>query len=372
MAWVQVIINLLITSSLYIWSIFISSLKYILEFSNIFSWFVFFLLQILFKTILNFVKSYFKIIYLTTTIKLVCLVTLCYHAYLLSYDYFTYPYQFKIIVGDNKDGFDVPQITVCTKQGIIFNKQRIIEYFDLKLVYDEYVNKCKMKQQNNIDNCIKNKKDKHEYCSNFLRRFQYYYELDEFFREYENIITCFLQYNERIILIMNAEEMFNWKAKIHKRGDDNQIYDESYLDSLDIIENIINENGLGVCFTFFSRNYSILLKQNDFIEFNIKYESQSNLLNLINMTQIEDYFTFNKLRLDPNAPYPNLTIESVLDAFTLNYIVKSYNGYYDDKYHIISTIKRSGFKANLKFQTTSVFLLSTPYMDNCNEHGKYK
>ena len=158
MGFVKVIIKFIITLSLNIWLIFISCLKNIFKFLNIFAQFIRFSLKKLCKTISNFFQSYFKIIYLTTIIKLFCLVTLCYHAYLLSYDYFTYPYQFKLIVGDNKDGFDVPQITVCTKQGIIINKQRIIEYFDLKLVYDEYVNKSKIKQKNNIDNCLKKKK----------------------------------------------------------------------------------------------------------------------------------------------------------------------------------------------------------------------
>ena len=113
MACFKVIIKLLINSSLYIWLSFILCLK------NSLLWFAFFPLKFLLKNISKFVKRYCKKTYLTTTIKLVCLVTLCYHAYLLAYDYFTYPYQLKLIVGDNKDGFDVPQITVCTKQSII-------------------------------------------------------------------------------------------------------------------------------------------------------------------------------------------------------------------------------------------------------------
>ena len=180
-----------------------------------------------------------------------------------------------------------------------------------------------------------------------------------------------LHYDEMTIIIMKSKEILNFEAKIHIRGHDDNIYDGSYLDRLDIMENVINENGLGVCFTFFYRNYSILLKQKDFIDFNIKYKAQKNLLNLIDITKIEDYYTYTDLSGKFLEAYSNQTIENILQTFTLNYIVKSYNSYYDDKYHIISTIKRSGFKANLKFQTTSVLLLSTPYMDICNEDGKY-
>ena len=124
-----------------------------------------------------------------------------------------------------------------------------------------------------------------------------------------------LVYDEMINLIMNVREMFTCRANIHIRGHNN-IYNGNYLDRFDILENVINENGLGICFTFFSRNYSILLKQNDFIEFNIKYRAQRNLLNLINMTQIEDYFSYNHLYLDPRKELPKLTIEYILDTFT--------------------------------------------------------
>ena len=53
-------------------------------------------------------------------------------------DYLSYLYIYKLIVSDNKYGFDLPAISVCTERHVFFDKHKVIQYFDLKQKYDEW------------------------------------------------------------------------------------------------------------------------------------------------------------------------------------------------------------------------------------------
>ena len=53
-------------------------------------------------------------------------------------DYLSYPYIYKLIVSDNKYGFDLPAISVCTERHVFFDKHKVIQYFDLQQKYYEW------------------------------------------------------------------------------------------------------------------------------------------------------------------------------------------------------------------------------------------
>ena len=88
------------------------------------------------------------------SIKLLCFVILALSGLSLTLDYLSYPYIYKLIVSDNKNGFDLPAISVCTERNVFFDKHKVIQYFDLQQKYEEFENISHRELQNNWRNCL--------------------------------------------------------------------------------------------------------------------------------------------------------------------------------------------------------------------------
>src|SRR6266446_5598876 len=71
-------------------------------------------------------------------IKIICFTILCYFAVLVTFDYLSYPYVYKLNVSDNKHGFDFPNISICTERDVFFDKQKIQNYFNLFNEFNAY------------------------------------------------------------------------------------------------------------------------------------------------------------------------------------------------------------------------------------------
>ena len=70
--------------------------------------------------------------HLMTILNIICLLVLFYNAIDMTFDYLSFNYSYKLIVDDdNKEGFDLPQISVCTENTILFDKNKVIQYFDV-------------------------------------------------------------------------------------------------------------------------------------------------------------------------------------------------------------------------------------------------
>ena len=64
--------------------------------------------------------------------NLICLLFLFYNAIDMTFDYLSFHHSYKLIVDDKKEGFDLPEISVCTENTILFAKTKVIRYFDIE------------------------------------------------------------------------------------------------------------------------------------------------------------------------------------------------------------------------------------------------
>ena len=66
---------------------------------------------------------------LLNILNAICLLFLFYNAIDMTFDYLRFEFSYKLIVDDNKEGFDLPEISVCTENNVLFAKNKVIQYF---------------------------------------------------------------------------------------------------------------------------------------------------------------------------------------------------------------------------------------------------
>ena len=79
--------------------------------------------------IIQFIKTTFKL-YVKLMIKLLCLSVLFCSVIEVTKDYFSYPYVYRLIVKPSQ-GLHLPPISICTERDVLFDKTRIIDYFNI-------------------------------------------------------------------------------------------------------------------------------------------------------------------------------------------------------------------------------------------------
>ena len=154
-------------------------------------------------------------------------------------------------------------------------------------------------------------------------------------------------------LTISANELFNCSAKLHFRNESfvsNATIIENCFDRFEVLQSIYG-NEFGICYTFFAKNYSIFLKDDDYIEFNIGYETQQRFL----MKCFKDYD--RKIR-DSTKYYLYFT-----------YLLIEKGREFISNFQTKLKSFRTGLNADLNFRKTSVDLLSTPYMQKCLNYG---
>ena len=62
----------------------------------------------------------------------ICLLFLFYNAIDMTFDYLKFEFTYKLIVDDNKEGFDLPEISVCSENNVLFAKTKVIQYFGVE------------------------------------------------------------------------------------------------------------------------------------------------------------------------------------------------------------------------------------------------
>ena len=63
----------------------------------------------------------------------ICLLFLFYNAIDMTFDYLRFEFSYKLIVDDNKEGFDLPEISVCTENNVLFAKIKSFNISVLKM-----------------------------------------------------------------------------------------------------------------------------------------------------------------------------------------------------------------------------------------------
>ena len=109
-------------------------------------------------------------------------------------------------------------------------------------------------------------------CKHFIDE-DFRYENNYFFENYTKFISNNLNLNERILLTISAQQLFDCKSNI--------IPNDTYMEYLDIKKNIYANKEFGICFEFVDKNGNITLKDKNFIEIIIKYEIQRNFLHIL-------------------------------------------------------------------------------------------
>src|ERR1700761_1996513 len=73
------------------------------------------------------VKYLIKFDYHLICLKVLCFSLLTYNAVLVSIDYFEYPYIYKLKVIHNINGFDLPDISLCTDSKVFFDRSKMYQ-----------------------------------------------------------------------------------------------------------------------------------------------------------------------------------------------------------------------------------------------------
>ena len=340
--------------------VLLSFLMKIISYFNCFNRYLISIIRIIInKTKLCSKYSYnlFKIIIIRSPLillKSVSFVLLICSAVSVTSDYLSYPYIYKLIVSDNKYGFDLPAISFCTERNVFFDKNKINEYFNSSEEIKRFEEKYQNSSEREFVKCSKDI-EKNEPFSRIHECDEKgngkYFNLSLIFRPYEKKIFETLSFDEIKNLTISANELFNCSAKLHFRNESfvsNATIIENCFDRFEVLQSIYG-NEFGICYTFFAKNYSIFLKDDDYIEFNINYETQQRFL--MSLSRIEylhilysDFFKFHLL-INENRRKFEVNGQSKLN------------------------FKRTGLNADLNFRKTSVDLLSTPYMQKCLKYG---
>ena len=302
----------------------------------------------------NFKKLSFNIL------NAICLLILFYNAINMTFDYLRFEFSYKLIVDDNKEGFDLPEISVCTENNVLFAMNKVIQYFGVE---NEW--RIKRTQIKKLDETSKSEKV-NETCfeewkeANWLRdlrrnhsEWRMNFCTKKFFIQYKSFIFDEMSFYEMNSITVNANELFDCSAIIHIKHrviDPNVTYINNCFDRIPVSKSIHFNKEFGICYKFFSVNHRIILKDNDHINITIKFETQKDFM--IVDRSIENY---------------NLYMHSL--RYFIWYVMVSDR--HSSNRETAIELNKVGFDARISFEMTSIQLLSTPYMTYCVNNGKY-
>ena len=346
--------------------------------------------------LLEIFKSQFNYNNLFLFVKLFCLLILLKSVIDVTLNYLKFPFEYKLIVSDNKYGFDFPSISVCTENNVLFDKRKIIEHFGLQIEWNEFKNILFEEFKQSIDECnqtIQNYSHKRysefnesdlnkEYEINYIKEDTVLYPLKCFLKrnlsefyltQIKNRIYNELEFYEMNSLTINVNELFDCSGNIHFRNesfDSNAHKIDNCFQYFDALKSIYANRDFGICFEFFAKNYSIYLKDNDFIELKAKYSSQYSLF--VNAIQEMNNRLLKFILNDSYYLSLKYSLKLFLDIYFGLYLIV------DPKTRLMSHNKEFAFKstrnslnAELKMIKSSAELLSQPYMDECIKYGKF-
>ena len=222
---------------------------------------------------LLFVFKFIKWYHFLCLIKALCFVSLIYCSVLVTFDYFSYPYVFKLNVNNNINGFDLPPISFCTETNVLFDKNKIISFYNSSQEFQEFrANDLKMAEKDNNKRFNKCKEDPRllQSCKTNYESSNHYL-MTNF--DKNNKFIDDLSFEEKRYLMIGANHMINCSAKLHSRYDSNEYQSENCVQDLQVLHSIYGNKDFGICFTFFHSNEGFYLKDNDYIEFKLNYEN---------------------------------------------------------------------------------------------------
>ena len=208
-------------------------------------------------------------------------------------------------------------------------------------------------------------------------QFGYYknYLFNKYFIEYKTQMLSNMTFTELYDkFTVKANQLIKCTYFRHKTNLNNNNSSDSHVmtdcsQSYAVLETIYGNKDFGICFTYFYTNhFKFHLKNNDFIQFDINYETQQKFL--INGYFESNYSTvFKRYEYTGDKVYP-MKKPYFDDYFALNFVVTSPMTTLlmaQKETTIRST--RIGLNARLKITATHLHQISSPYMSECNEQG---
>ena len=296
-------------------------------------------------------KQFKKLIVLI--LNSICLLVLCYKAFDMTFDYLRFEFTFKLIVDDNKKGFDLPDISVCTENTILFSKNKVIQYFDVENDWQTYRREVKKLYEPNEKKvvkeiCIKglqdydvkiiNQGDSSKWRINFCS--------NKYFIQYKRMLFNEISFYEMNSMTFNANELFDCSPRI--RFESNVTYIDNCFDRFRVLKSIYVNEDFGICYTFFGLNRQIFMR--DHINIIINFEIQKDFM-IVNRS-------IDKFTIHMNSLRYFIWYVMVSDRHSTNR-------------ETAIELNKVGFDARISFEMTSIELLSTPYMDYCVKNGNY-
>ena len=363
---------------------------------------LFYLFYTKFYSIFEFFKSKLNYNVWFLLVKLFCLSILVKSVLDVTLNYLGFPFEYKLVVSVNKYGFDFPSISVCTENNVLFDKRKIIEHFGLQIEWNTFENNLFREFKQSIDECnqtIQNySRKRYSEYNDSLSTFTEEYELEMIREEIkqetiENPLKCFLKLNESNFyfteinnrinielsfyemnsLTINVNELFDCSAKVHFRNesfDSNAHEFNNCFQYFDALKSIYSNKDFGICFEFFAKNYSIYLKDDDYIELKAKYSSQYSLL--VNAIQEMNYRLLNFILNDSYYLSLKYSLKLFLDIyFGLYFFVDPKTRLIPYNREIAFKSTRNSLNAELMITKSSVELLGQPYMNKCLKYGKF-
>ena len=293
-------------------------------------------------------------------INFVCLLFLIYNAIDMTIDFLQFDYEYKLIADYNKNGIDLQPISVCTETDVIFNKRKVISNFDIQIDIVKYE-----KDASNYYNRFPKKKKFpkiNEECE--LKSDWIIFEWDKmksfskekwllnlctnrFFQDYQRMIFDEMSLDELNALTFESNELFSCSAKVHLKNNitkesNNNI--DNCFDKYSVKKTIKANKKFGVCYTFFDKNYQISIKTDDFIKISINFQKQ------------KEFIKNKPLNYDYLGIYSKYYFRLFLFIDHSNKV----------KGNIIE-LNRSPSDITMNIITETNELLSTPYMDFCQQ-----
>ena len=304
-------------------------------------------------------KTIFSIIQI---ISLLLLVDNCID---MTIDYLNFDYIYKMDVLDKDIEHDFPGINVCTESKTLFSRQKVMTYFDATQEYSLFkTSYAKIEMTINeieenleiLENLRHYEKRDFDYHGNESQLnnmkasiSQRNYNLSQFFILYEKYIFAESNFDEINQLIVRANNCFQCSA--HYYSENNTF--AQINGCFDVKETIVWNNDFGICYSLFNKKYKIVLNKKDFIEIKL------------NISKLED-FIIRAINITDNRFFnPYLDGHFILYYFLDNSDLNRY-----PNKEIIEKSYKINFNTELTFSKTTFQYLSTPYMENCNNHGE--
>ena len=334
---------------------------------------------------LNHQSLFHKKTLILLIVKIICTLFLFNNALDVTKNYLNYPYIYKLVVSDNRDGFDLPRLNLCTEKNVKFDISKIINYFDILQEIDnhweqvsEVYEEIKDHYQDYFDNFRMDNYEKYlNHMEPFVSGLNFNkinidilesvrnYNFSRIFKKYLEFIGSELNLQESNNLVITEKQLFKCSANIHLRNEkfnSSSFYFKNCFDRTRIKQSI-GESNFGICYTFFAKNYSIYLKHNDSINITIDDEVMGKFL---------------------KTGYQNATVEYKLKTYQIELdrpisrFSDQYFGWFlftsdrhsSGNYLSALEIKYIPFDGQLKFTMSTVHLLSIPYMDECKNTCK--